>query len=343
MQYAQQALKDTLVKGIESYWLSKGHVNFADQSINQRQAIRGSRTGRLATIDLSDASDRVPRELALAMFDSNPDFRDAIDACRSTRAILPNGTLVYPLRKFASMGSALCFPVEAMYFYTICVKALLEKRNLPVTPRNVHSVSRVIRVYGDDIVVPSTDAVAVIDHLQKYNCKVNSSKTFWSGYFRESCGVDAYRGKQVQPVYLRKLFPDDRRQASQIISIVETANLFYLKGYWQTATYLFERIEGLIGCLPYVSENSEGLGRISMLGYRSCENWDDNLQCFKVTTLVPTPVRRTDELEGYAALMASLTRLRMLSDLEAPRSRDSLKYTALHGAVALHRRGIVAT
>jgi hypothetical protein len=339
-QFIQQGILGILVKGLESYWLSRYHINFGSQDINQRLAIRGSRTGRLATIDLSDASDRVPRELALKMFDSNPDFRDAIDACRSTRAQLPTGEIISPLRKFASMGSALCFPVEAMYFYTICVEALLKVQNLPLSPSNLYRVTRMIHIYGDDIIVPSMYAVTVIDHLQKYNCKVNTNKTFFSGYFRESCGVDAYQGRPVQPVYLRRLFPDNRRQASQIISMVETANLFYLKGYWRTTTFLRNRIEGLVGILPYKSETAEGLGHISFLGYRSIEIWNENLQRFEVTTLVPSPVRRTDVLDGYAAIQASLTKLRNPHVFEGSRERNPLEISALHGAVALKRRRV---
>jgi hypothetical protein len=211
MQYAQQGILRVLLEAIESNDLSAGHVNFTDQSINQSLALSASSTGQLATIDLSDASDRVPHDLAMEMFNANPILKDSIEACRSTRAKLPNGTIVSPLKKFASMGSALCFPVEAMYFYTICVVALLADRKLPVTRSNVKSVTRDVYVYGDDIIVPSTNAVTVLDYLQKYNCKVNVNKTFVSGNFRESCGVDAYKGYEVTPTYIRRERPTNRQ------------------------------------------------------------------------------------------------------------------------------------
>jgi len=338
MQYAQQGIRDKLYSVIESAEFSAGHVNFRDQSINQRLAMIGSSTGRLATIDLSDASDRVPRDLALQMFRCNPDLQGAIDACRSTRARLPDGTIIDPLRKFASMGSALCFPIEAMYFYTICVVACLEAAELPVSRRNCFKVSRDIYVYGDDLIVPSTYAMIVLDHLRKYNCKVNIAKTFVSGSFRESCGVDAYKGYEVTPTYVRKLHPENMQQADRIISRVATANSFYKKGYWQTARLIFNQIEKLIGPLPYVAENSPGLGRFTFLGMRSIGRWGRKLQQFEVNCWVPKPVYRTDRLEGYGALMKSFLKLEDLKNPLVSRDASHLEHSALHGAVALTRR-----
>jgi len=365
MQFAQQGIRNALYRAIESYWLTRGHVNFRDQSVNQKLAVSSSMTGRLATIDLSDASDRVPRSLALEMFRSNPDLRDAIDACRSTRAELPDGSIIGPLSKFASMGSALCFPVEAMYFYTICVMALLRERNLPATVRNCFKVSRGLYVYGDDIVVPTTNAVVVLEYLRKYNCKVNASKTFMEGNFRESCGVDAYKGREVTPIYLRKLRPENKRQAERIISWVATGNLFYLKGYWRTATLMFRECERIVGPLPYVSRESPGLGRISYLGYRSATRWNDEFQRLEIKALVPSPVRRADELEGYGALSKSLQSLdqksRLTEEIELGCENDltarstsvlagvhsgdesHLERFALHGAVTLKRRWVPAS
>jgi hypothetical protein len=365
MQYAQQGIRDELYKLIEHSKLTAGHVNFRDQTINQQLAIYASSTGRLATIDLSDASDRVPRELALEMFSVHPDLQAAVDACRSYSAKLPDGRLVSPLRKFASMGSALCFPVEAMYFYTICIVACLKKQNLPVTPRNVFKVSRGIHIYGDDIIVPSMYADIVLDHLQQYNCKVNSNKTFVSGSFRESCGVDAYDGVPVTPVYVRRMPPKDKRQYADILSWVATSNLFYLKGYWRTTLLMRKRIDKIVGPLPYVSENSPAIGYISFLGFQSVERWNKKLQRFEINALVPRPVYRTDKLEGYSALSKSLKALdrpikgdsrlgttsvmkfltlRQFHEFEVALSRDvlHLEQFALHGAVVLKRRWVPA-
>lgn len=343
MQYAQQGVKDILVHAIEHSRFSRGHVNFQKQDVNQDLARVGSKTGRLATIDLSDASDRVPCDLALLMFQSYPELQDAIVACRSTKAKLPSGDVI-PLRKFASMGSALCFPVESMYFYTICVAACLESLNLPVCATNVYKASRGVWVYGDDIIVPTLHVGTVLDYLRKYNCKVNVSKSFWTGLFRESCGKDWYDGKLVTPTYIRKPFPENRQQADRIISWVETANLFLKRDMRSTADFMFNEVERFLGVLPLVTERSPALGRI----------WGDiappvdirvnkGLQRPEVRAWIPAPVYITDRLEGYAALQKSLLNLRMLKDFWVSRDNLHLERSALHGAVALKRRWVPST
>jgi len=363
VQYTQQAIRAYLYDRLESFELTKGHVNFRDQSVNQTLALISSSSGLFATIDLSDASDRVPRDLALEMFRSNPDLKDAIDACRSTRAILPDGSIIGPLRKFASMGSALCFPVESMYFYTVCVAALLWKRGLPVSHRNIFMVSRDVYVYGDDIVVPSTEAIIVLDYLQKYNCKVNMAKTFVTGRFRESCGQDAFNGESVTPIRIRKDRPKNKRHVSELISWVATANLFYLKGYWRTAQLMWHTCERYLGPLPYVAKTSSALGRISYLGYRSVERWNAKLHRFEVKGWVPSPVYRSDSIDGYPALQKCLGLLQRrtscslletpgipgyedvnISQVLKPVGVDSLhlERTALYGAVALQRHWVPA-
>jgi len=314
MQYVQQGIRDYLYSKLESHLMTAGHVNFTDQTINKRLALASSNDDRFATIDLSDASDRVPLSLVKEMLWFNPVLLDCILACRSERAQMPDGTIIGPLQKFASMGSALCFPIEAMYFYTICIKALLDEHNLSYTRQNILRCSRSVYVYGDDIIVPSTNAVTVLVYLRRYNCKINADKTFVTGWFRESCGTDAFRGYEVTPTYLRRMRPKNRRMSKNIISWVATANSFYQKGYWRTCEYLWKVLESVCGNFPYTHADSSGLGRKTyMKGYTSIQvwsnprhsRWNKKLQRLEVKALVPKPIHRTDELEGYGALMKS--------------------------------------
>jgi hypothetical protein len=340
MQYAQQAISRYLIDFLESYWFTKGHVNFTDQSVNQDLALVSSFVGRLATIDLSDASDRVPRSLAMDMFRSNPFFQGAIDSCRSRKAYIRELDITVELSKFASMGSALCFPIESMYFYTICVAALLRYHNLPVSGRHVFRVSRDIYVYGDDIVVPSASASTVSDYLQRYLCKVNSSKSFWTGRFRESCGVEAYCGYRVTPVYLRYMPPRNRRQVSEIISYVSTANALYSEGYVRTASRLFSIVERYLGPLPYVPRDSQALGRITWRNSTSIGRWNVDFQRFEFRAWVPEIVHRSDELSGYHALFKSLSHLQAMETLDMDRDEMHLERSARRGVVALKRRWV---
>lgn len=349
MQYTQQAVSRQLTSCLESTVPTKGHVNFTDQGVNRQLAITSSKSGQYATLDLSAASDRVPLSLSMRMFDGHPDLQGAIFACRSMKARLPDGE-VLNLRKFASMGSALCFPIEAMYFYTICVLALLKKRNLPVSYPNCCIVGHDVYVYGDDILVPSHEAVFVADYLHKYHCKVGLDKSFWKGNFRESCGMDAFFGEEVTPTYIRELPPSNKRDANELISWIATANLFYHKGYWSAARYMRSHVERYLGQLPLVRRDSEGLGWESVMPYLSVDIWrgkyqvvergvhtERNFQHFAIKTWVAKPVRRTDELEDFAALTKSLLMLESRGD-EILTEADHLLRTARSGAVTLKRQ-----
>jgi hypothetical protein len=337
VQYAQQALKDKLYSLLETHYLTAGHVNFTDQSINRRLAIKASADGKLATLDLSSASDLVPYEIALSMFDCHPDLRDSIDACRSRLAQMPDGDILH-LQKFAPMGSALCFPVEAMYFYTICIAARLRIHNLPVTAYNIYQMSRQIYVYGDDIIVPTDEADIVIETLHKYCCKVNTTKSFWSGKFRESCGMDAYDGYEVTPTYLRNVHPDNWQNASEVVSTVAACNQFYKRGYWQTADYLRKVVERVIGKLPITLETSPGLGLHSYQRRYSIGRWGKRYHRAEVNAVVPTPVYQKSNLDGVLALTKCLARPEAS---ESPlRDPKHLVRSARHGAVTLKRRWV---
>lgn len=341
MQYTQQQLKSILVREIEKSWMTAGHVNFTDQGVNRSMALTSSSSGHYATLDLSSASDRVRNDLASIMFDFNPDLLGAIQACRSKMAILPGGDKLQ-LVKFASMGSALCFPVESMFFYTICVMALLKKRKLPVNSLNAHKVSREVYVYGDDLIVPVNDVAAVIDHLHTFGCKVNAAKSFWTGKFRESCGMDAYDGEEVTPTYVRHMLPGNRRDTKALISLVETSNLFYKRGYWLTSNHIVKRCEAILGTLPVIGEQCSGLGKVSFCEgvYTGRFRWNPTIQVNEVLTWVPRPVYRKDRLEGYAALQKCLIQLESRPPGATPVAEDHLLRSARYGAVVLKRHWV---
>lgn len=345
MQLIQQGLKDYLVRSIESSALASGHVNFRDQSINQRLAISSSIDGQLATVDLSDASDRVPLSLVKAMLGWDEDFLSSILACRSEFAVLPGGRIIGPLLKFASMGSALCFPVESMYFYTLCVVARLRKHRLPVTWLDVFRMSRSVYVYGDDIIYPVDDMDVLLDVLQEYNCKPNTAKSFWTGRFRESCGVDSFNGEVVQPIYIREVPPEGKRSSRSLVSWSSTGNQLFNAGYPRAAEYLHRRCAGILRFYPSsCPESFPGLGRsypFNRNRYRMNRDTHDRV----TRSWVPSPIYRTDRLEGYAALQKCLTlmeaRKSSHSVLDIPDvDKRHLERTARHGDVALKLRWV---
>jgi len=338
MQYAQQAISELLVTRIEKHKLTRGHINFSDQKVNRALALSASSDQVLATLDLSAASDRVPLSHVTDMLKVNRDLLDAILACRSVAAQLPSGEIIC-LKKFASMGSALCFPIEAMYFFSVITSALIRKYNLPVTLSNISKVTRSVYVYGDDIIVPVDEVEVVIEALAEYYCKVNASKSFWTGKFRESCGMDAYDGCEVTPTYIRQIRPFDKGSAKEIISYVATSNLFYKRGYWKTAALLKLWVEQITGSLPVVKETSPGLGWFSYQRHISVERWNKKLHRFEVKTYVASPVYYEDRLDGYSALLKYFitSQRRSFSDLLTV-DKKHLERSPRSGTVCIKRR-----
>jgi len=109
MQYVQQGIMEVLVDAISRSDNMGSIVGFDDQGPNQSMARRGSIDGSLATLDLSEASDRVSNQHVRLLLSRHPHLARAVDACRSRKADVP-GHGVQRLAKFASMGSALTFP-----------------------------------------------------------------------------------------------------------------------------------------------------------------------------------------------------------------------------------------
>lgn len=260
MQFAQQGLSRYLVRQLETCRLTSGHVNFRDQETNQGLALEASGSGNYATIDMSEASDRVSLSHVESAFERSSPFLEMMLACRSTRAQLPNGDII-TLKKFASMGSALCFPVEALVFFVSIIASRLSRAGIYPTAQAVHSFGRDVFVYGDDLIVPADEAPAICEDLEKLGFKVNRSKSFWSGNFRESCGTDCYDNERVTPVYLRRDLPADRKDASGILSCVATANQLFQAGFHSASAAIRKAVEKAIGGkLPTVSQDSPAVG-----------------------------------------------------------------------------------
>nr|UJQ85669.1 MAG: hypothetical protein 3 [Leviviridae sp.] len=301
VQYTQQAVMEVLVKLLETQPLTRGKINFVDQTVNQKLALSSSIDGRYATIDLKDASDRVSGRLVWEMLAAAPHFREAVFACRSLRADVP-GYGIHTLSRFASMGSALCFPIEAMVFYTIILSAITQRLGHRLTLKSLLRASEGVRVYGDDIIVPVEYVQDVCNELVRFNLRVNANKSFWTGKFRESCGLDAYDGINVTPVYVRHLLPSTRHDVAEYISAISLGNQLYKAGYWKAASYVREHVERFAN-VPHVLENSAILGWHSVRVKYDVQRWDSHLHRWLVKGHVVDAKARRDPLDGPSALM----------------------------------------
>jgi len=301
MQYAQQALLEVVVPILEKSKAFNGALGFTDQTVNQDWAQKSSFDGSLATIDLKDASDRVSASLVWDMLTRAPQFREALFACRSLKADVP-GFGVRHLSRFASMGSAMCFPIEAMVFYTIVISAISRSTGRRLSKKLLQEISSQVRIYGDDIIVPVEYVQSVMSELEYFNLRVNTNKSFYTGKFRESCGLDAYDGVPVTPVYCRRMLPTSPQQADQMLSAVSLRNQLYKAGCWITVEWLDTYLQRLAP-MPVVTDTSVLLGRNSFLGYQKGLRWDANLHHWTVKGLVVKSRPRPSILDGIGALM----------------------------------------
>lgn len=244
-QFIQQGLWRALHSRLRSHPFTQGHVNFEHQTVNQKLAKAGSRTGRWATLDMKDASDRVSLTLVRRLFSGVPHVLRAFEAARSVGTELPNGTCV-PLVKFAPMGSALCFPVESLVHYALCVASIINRTGL-----SRWQARRRVFVYGDDLIVGSRHALGVMEDLETVGLKFNRGKCFLSGPFRESCGVDALNGYETQPIRWRTPCPNaEQRDAASLLALSEFSLLVYQRGYFRLADTLWSHLESIVGKLP---------------------------------------------------------------------------------------------
>lgn len=306
MQYIQQGISRPLCSKLEEDGISSRFVGFTEQEPNQVLARIGSEDGSLATLDLSEASDRVPFWLVDALYENYPHFSEGISICRSTRVELPNGHIM-DLRKFASMGSALTFPIEAMVFSAIVLASLVRANRLPVTLTSIKRFSDMVRVYGDDIIVPVDMAETVIDSLEIFGFKVNRNKSFWTGEFRESCGKEYWKGHDVSIVKVRKALPSSRRDVDEIVSTVATRNLFFKAGLRDTAAFLDELIEPILRFYPFVKDTSPILGRVRDDDFYQVDLMDQNTHSPKVKGWTVVPKIPENGISGRYALLKCFT------------------------------------
>lgn len=308
MQYVQQGLCRLLVKRIERSSVTGHSVRFADQMTNQELSRQASQDGHLATLDLSEASDRVGMCHVRRLFQRVPKFREWLEACRSTRAELPDGSII-ELRKFASMGSALCFPVESLVFFVTILASRIQRSGHPVTARLVRKMAQDVHVYGDDLIVPADEAPLICSDIEALGFKVNSRKSFWTGQFRESCGSDNYAGEDVKPTYLRRDLPEDRADRSGLLSAVATANQLFKAGYFRTYNLVKDQVERIFGKLPQVREESAAIGWHAYSEASPPKRWNKDLQRLEERHLVPVPTFVPDSLDGSEQALAKCHRL----------------------------------
>jgi hypothetical protein len=254
-QWCQQNLLAYFVGRLQSSWLSS-FILLDDQTYNQELCRQGSLAGDLCTIDLSAASDSVSCEFVGNLFRRNPPLLRALRAVR-TRHLkqeydkrLPEVT---SLRKYSMMGSAVTFPVESIGFLAICLAGVLHSRGIRPNVRNIRNLAGEVSVFGDDLIIPKDSWDSVVNLLKANHFEVNANKSFREGNFRESCGLDAFKGESITPTYWRGPYTGDPEST---LSLLELHNHLYSKMFLHAAAEVRKRLK----VFPSVSPNSGAVG-----------------------------------------------------------------------------------
>lgn len=305
MMFVQQAMSQRLVEYISRDPILGCMIGFRDQLPNQELARQGSLDGSLATLDLSEASDRVSNLLVQEAVGSFSNLARGLDACRSRTADV-QGEVVH-LSKYASMGSALTFPIEAMVFLTCVFHGISKQLNRPADRKLFAEFAESVRVYGDDIVVPVGYVASVVQSLETFGFKVNAHKSFWTGMFRESCGGDYYAGVDVSVTRVRREFPSQRTDVQETVSLVSLRNQMYFAGLWKAVEHLDDLIAVVLPHYPVVNPESPVVGRHSYLEPRG-ERWSDTLHAPLVRGYVVKSLAPKSPISGEGALLKCLTK-----------------------------------
>ena len=270
-QWCQQWLKTRLLERAKRTLIGR-FFDPTDQFASQRLVRYASETQALATLDLSSASDRVTCRHVESLFRANSTLLELLHACR-TRWVVDN--ISQPrrhlkIKKFAAMGSALTFPVQSIFFLACALAAAgaHDKKSI------LGLVGRV-RVFGDDIIVPSNAYEPLTLLLTHLGLKVNRDKSFVKGWFRESCGADFYKGYDITPVK-PKTFVASGPESWQ--ALLDTVNNFFKKGLWYTSDILRSTSDWLGYNPAVVLHDSDLSGFESYTGTDAPLKWNTRYQ-----------------------------------------------------------------
>lgn len=254
--WAQQA-----VRLVYEDWLRQGpfrfFVDLKRQDRSRSMARLGSFTCLVDTVDLSSASDSVLWELVFRTFPAK--VLKHLLATRTSMVELPDGT-IFQMKKFAPMGSALCFPVQStIYTAVILLQYIAYFRGMAADDPNLFQgfdFSNVMSIiapgigkygdllqpfvcYGDDLILDTRITSNTIDCLSTLGFEVNKEKSFMANdAIRESCGIYAYVGKDVTPLLFKVPGKAPLVSIQAVASFIDQANYAYDYNYNGLRSYL---------------------------------------------------------------------------------------------------------
>lgn len=128
----------------------------------------------------------------------------------------------HSVEQLATMGNGFCFELETVLFFCI-----IHAANGMKVKRKGHDVY----VFGDDCIFPTYMYDKTVRFFRAVGFMPNESKSFKSGFFKESCGADFLYGQSVRPVFIKN-------ETAHPFELTVAANQVYskycLNGIWKT-------------------------------------------------------------------------------------------------------------
>nr|APG77064.1 hypothetical protein [Beihai levi-like virus 6] len=296
-QYIQQGLMKVLRKNVRQSPL-RFSVDFLSQEPSKELALSSSASRGMSTIDLSSASDRLSCALVECAFRTNYRFLEILNSARTPTVRLPDGSVLVQ-RKFAAQGAAFTFPVQSVIYACICIGVLRSDN----PKARITDLARKVRVFGDDMIVPRHLFSRICWVLEACGLKVNFSKSFSKGYFRESCGTDAYKGVDVTSTSILNIY--DHRDPGTLVSVVEQSNNLYLDGYINASRLLQETILWKVRKkIPWKRPGNESVfGFIGNGSNRLKARWNSDLHRTELLCLTVDNKVKKSSVDGHLRLI----------------------------------------
>lgn len=238
----------TGIREISTEYLSTlpvwSHICVDDQTPQRSRAFLGSVWEKLATIDLSSASDSISRyigERLFPIFTYMPWLR--------ARTCLIHGK-VEECSIFLTSGNPLTFLCETIFFYAVAeavrrYASLFDKRFKYAQPST----------FGDDMIVDCRLFQMTVDVLTNFGCTVNVSKSFTApSHYREACGEEYLDGLPMHGCkWPRTTFDwqQSKKWPDYIISFIDLQHRLYFHVSWEVNEMLVRTVLALEPKMTY--------------------------------------------------------------------------------------------
>lgn len=293
LMVCQQAVMSQLYEFIQKDHYYSERLPLTNSEVSRELCLKSSLTGEFATVDMTAASDSIHLDLLKAfptdlseMLElvrcksyriNDKDYRKIDKYCHLNNLTNPlnsdSGTFSRSFVMFAPMGSATTFPVLSLLMAAACELAC-----------RWSGTKNDFVVFGDDIIIRQTALLDLYRILDLMGFSVNRDKSFAGlSRFRESCGMDAFRGVDVTPLRVsRTLVAQNRLRSTTSETYKTVRQLRKLKGdkyfasflekmypyielYNQSVTFGYNYLRNyvlksrIVLCVPFSSDGTRGL------------------------------------------------------------------------------------